>query len=73
MSGHNVKPGDTVIRMMAGIPMPMLVTEVTDDLVMCGAWVFDLRTGAEIDSFLNWGPPPLATGSYLVFEKIHEA
>jgi len=62
------KIGDTVTRMLGGsIPMNLEVTKVTADLIVCGAWEFDRKTGAEIDKDLNWGPPPLATGSYLKY------
>jgi len=57
----------TVTRMLAGtIPMELTVTELTDDIITCGAWTFCRHTGAEIDEDLGWGPPPLRTGSYLV-------
>jgi hypothetical protein len=53
--------------MLAGtIPLELLVTEVTDTKIICGGgWEFDKATGAEIDDLLNWGPPPLMTGSFL--------
>ena len=62
-----VKVGDTVTRMLAGvIPMQLVVTFVGDGLIKCGDWTFDQATGAEIDDYLDWGPPPKMTGSYLV-------
>ena len=62
----NIKVGDIVERRLAGIvPMKLRVTEVTDSVIVCGAWSFDRATGAEIDEFLGWGPPPLSTGSVL--------
>jgi hypothetical protein len=52
--------------MLAGeIAMELRVTEITEDRVICGAWEFDKRTGAEIDDDLGWGPPPKITGSYI--------
>lgn len=61
-----MKVGDTVTRMLAGsLPMELKITELTDDLIICGAWTFDRKTGAEIDEDLDWGPPPKRTGSYL--------
>jgi hypothetical protein len=58
--------GDKVTRMLAGeIPHPLLITAITDERIICGAWEFDKATGAEIDPFLDWGPPPLMTGSFL--------
>ena len=61
-----MKVGDTVTRWLAGtIPMELRVTDITDDRIVCGAWEFDLRTGAEIDEDLGWGPPPKMTGSFI--------
>lgn len=62
----NVKVGDRVVRMLAGsIPMELRVTDVTDKLILCGEWTFDRQTGAEVDEYLGWGPPPAYTGSYI--------
>ena len=62
----NIKKDDMVTRMLAGtIPMELKVTEVTDTKIICGPWEFDKATGAEIDDYLNWGPSPKFTGSYL--------
>lgn len=74
----DVKPGDVVTRMLAGtIPMKLNVTEVTDDIIYCGpqgiGYVFDKKTGAEIDEDLGWGPPPKITGSYLLEENTENA
>jgi hypothetical protein len=45
-----VKVGDGVERMLAGIiPMGLRVTEVTDDLIICGAYTFSRENGNEID------------------------
>lgn len=70
-----VKVGDKVTRMLAGIPCELKVTAVTDELVICGGdekehvgWWFDKKTGAEVDEDLGWGPPPKFTGSYLLPE-----
>jgi hypothetical protein len=61
-----VKVGDVVTRMLAGtIPMALRVTEITVLSIICGDYTFDKVTGAEIDDYLNWGPPPLMTGSFL--------
>ena len=62
----DTKVGNKVTRMLAGtIPMILVVTEVTDDKIVCGWWEFDKVTGAEIDEDLDWGPPPKLTGSFL--------
>jgi hypothetical protein len=59
--------GDVVSRVMgAGGPSSRLkISEITETEIVCGRWKFDKATGAEIDEELGWGPPPLATGSYL--------
>jgi hypothetical protein len=64
----SIQVGDKVVRMLAGtIPMELKVTEITEDLIVCGWWTFDKRTGAEVDEELGWGPPPKYdhTGSYI--------
>lgn len=74
--GH-VKAGDTVLRMIGGrIPMELLVTDVTDDLILCstpsgsvGGWTFDRATGVEVDELLKWGPKYGVTGSTLVEKR----
>lgn len=67
MNFAHIKVGDVVIRMLAGtIPMKLMVTEVTDTLIVTGGgWTFDRVYGAEVDDDLNWGPPPKHTGSFL--------
>ena len=60
---EGIKPGDTVTRLLAGIiPMPMTVTAVTPDRIICGAWSFSRANGAEIDEELGWDD--FASGSY---------
>lgn len=59
-----MKPGDTVTRILVGMPMELKVTEVTDELIICGPWKFSRRTGAEIDEDLGWNEQ--TTGSYLL-------
>jgi hypothetical protein len=60
------RTGDVVFRMIAGeIELPLVVHVVRDGKVICGYWEFDLATGAEIDDMLDWGPPPMQTGSFL--------
>lgn len=66
----DAQPGDKVVRIVAGRHTMLLqVTAVTEQLIFCGPWKFDKRTGAEVDEDLDWGPPPLATGSYLEKEN----
>jgi hypothetical protein len=65
-----IQPGDVVTRWLAAqIPLKMRVTEVADGVIYCGprgvGWKFDQRTGWEIDEDLNWGPPPLRSGSFI--------
>lgn len=67
----DVKVGDTVIRMLAGLmEMEMLVTEVDDRLIHCSkdgvnGWTFDRKTGVEEDELLGWGVASMLTGSFL--------
>jgi hypothetical protein len=64
---EHVKIGNVVSRLMGGeIEMKLKVTNVTETTIICGSWVFDRRTGAEIDEELDWGPPPKLTGSFLM-------
>ncbi len=62
----DVRVGDTVFRFLGSIegPLPLQVTAVTEERIICGDWQFDKRTGAEIDEFLGWGPD--LTGSYIL-------
>ena len=69
MTFEELKIGDVVVRMLAGsIPMELKITDINDEQIFCGPWAFDMKTGAEIDELLNWGPPPQHTGSYLKLE-----
>lgn len=77
MSFRHLKPGDRVIRMLAGIqPMTMEVTRVDDGVITCAAvqddgslfrgdWTFNADNGGEIDEDLGWDPPRTPTGSIL--------
>jgi len=65
-----MKVGDVITRMLAGkVPHELKITELTDTLITCGPWTFDRASGAEIDEFLNWGPPPKITGSFIKRDK----
>ena len=69
-----LKVGDFVTRLLAGeLPQDLLVTAVDDKFIHCGPWKFCRETGAEVDEDLDWGPPPLMTGSYLkeVVERVN--
>ena len=62
-----LKVGDIVTRMLGGkIPLELKVTEITDDLIICGAWTFSKNNGAEIDEDLGWNEE--TTGSYIKFK-----
>lgn len=62
-----LKVGDLVGRNLGGAALMLLkVTAITDDLIVCGAWTFDIRTGDEVDDDLRWGPKYGITGSYLL-------
>lgn len=46
--------GDKVTRMLCGvIPMDLKVTELTEDIIVCGAWTFARKTGHEIDEEIS--------------------
>ncbi len=60
-----MKIGDTVTRNLAGAEMRLKVSDVTEDLIICGPWSFCKKTGAEVDEDLDWGPPPKRTGSFI--------
>jgi molybdenum cofactor biosynthesis enzyme MoaA len=66
-----MKVGDTVVRSFGGDgpKMKLVITAITADAIICGAWLFDKKTGAEIDEDLGWGPPPLHTGSFIEVPK----
>ncbi len=67
---NNVKPGDNVIRMLAGtIPMPLKVTKVENGIIHCGPYTFNADNGGEIDEDLGWDPPRTPTGSILVLPQ----
>ena len=62
-----VKPGDVVMRLLAGVvEQRCKVISVKEGVIeVAGGWMFDVATGCEIDEYLGWGPPPLETGSFL--------
>jgi hypothetical protein len=65
----NVKVGDEVIRLLSGvIPMELFVTEVTDELIICGPWKFRKDTGGEVDEIMGWDGITM-TGSVLSFPE----
>ena len=67
----NIKAGDFVLRWLSGVstPMRLEVVIVTADRIVCsGGWEFDLKTGAEIDEALGWGPDTI-TGSFIRAER----
>lgn len=52
---QNIQPGDAVERLLYGmLPMPLVVTAVTEDRITCGSWEFSRCSGAEIDEELGW-------------------
>lgn len=55
MNYREIKVGDVVKRMLGGrVPMELKVSEITDDLIVCGWWKFSRNNGAEIDEDLGW-------------------
>ena len=61
--------GDRVTRNMAGAEIEFKITEIDDKFIHCGPWKFCKKTGAEVDEDLNWGPPPQATGSFILLHS----
>jgi len=55
---RDIVAGDIVFRWFPEItvPMELKVTAVSANQIICYDWVFDRKTGAEIDEFLGWGP-----------------
>jgi len=72
----DVKVGDTVVRMLAGVVrMELVVTNVEERLIHVGdaatgvgGWTFDRSTGIEVDEELGWGIDTGVSGSYLIKE-----
>lgn len=59
-----LRVGDTVERWLAGeVPMLLKVTAIGDGMIYCGAWIFDRKTGGEIDEDLGWNG--VDTGSFI--------
>ena len=59
----DVRVGDTVIRDLGGVAMPLQVTAITAREIHCGDWIFSRRTGGEIDPDLGWDATH--TGSHI--------
>lgn len=60
---NDVQVGDSVIRDLGGVAMPLQVTTITPTEIHCGHWIFSRRTGGEIDPDLGWNEAQ--TGSYI--------
>ena len=64
------KVGDKVTRMLGGsIPINMVIDKIEDGIITASLWTFDEETGAEVDEYLDWGPPPKHTGSFIIPRK----
>lgn len=62
----DLQVGDEVVRVLANsYRMRLKITAVTETTLACGDWIFDKKTGAEIDDQLEWGPAYGKSGSYL--------
>jgi len=63
-----------VYRHLGGVLcMPLTVTSVTENHIVCGDWTFDRLTGVEIDDVLQWGPAWGVTGSYIRAKETTES
>lgn len=54
-----IRVGSIVTRNMHGIINKLKVTEITDDLIICGGpggWSFDKKTGWEVDEEMSQPP-----------------
>lgn len=76
MELRNLKVGDVVERYMGGqVAMELIITEVTDDRIICGPWEFDRTYGYEIDEDLGWGAVrggAIVTGSTIQPKEEHD-
>lgn len=69
MSFRHLKIGDTVKRNLSGVIMDMIVTDVQEDVILCGGtygWTFDRDSGWEEDHDIGWGVSFGRTGSHLI-------
>lgn len=81
MSFRDLKPGDRVTRLLAGLlPMEMRVLRIEGDNLICfpveaasymdendpgSCYTFNRDNGGEVDLELGWNPPHTPTGSVL--------
>lgn len=53
-----ISTGDTVIRVLGplemGVEMLLKVSQVTQNTIHCGSWIFKITTGGEVDEELGW-------------------
>ena len=68
MNLRDIKVGDIVTRILAGMPMQLHVSAVADDIIACGPWEFSRKSGAEIDELCGWDEH--RSGSYLYHDEI---
>ena len=65
----SLKIGDKVYRWFGGsVPaMDLVVTEISEDLIVCGDYIFGTKNGLEIDEDLGWTDE--GSGSYITISK----
>ena len=56
MNLKNIIAGDMVRRNMLGVELPLIVSAVTKDKIICGPWEFCRETGDEIDAEMSYSP-----------------
>lgn len=61
----HVVAGDVVTRNLCGMEMDLLVSDVKDGIIYCGPWMFDQKTGGEIDDQI----PDIREGMLISFIK----
>lgn len=61
--------GDKVFRWFGGsVPtMELIVSNISDGLIICGDYTFETKNGLEVDEDLGWGE--FGSGSYITTEK----
>lgn len=62
--------GDKVKRTIGGVVvMELTVTEITQNLIICGDYTFNRQTGGEVDTLLGWDGIK-RTGSFIHKERV---
>lgn len=62
-----LKVGDQFVRLLKATQsmVHLRVTRVTPETIESGTWIFDKKTGGELDLRMKWEPREGSTGSYI--------